>query len=114
MSKKSIIILGTEYSSVAKAAEVLKVSPSSLHRLIKSGDPIDLAIPNFKSVFGKKLHVKPITIKRVEYASVSAAARKFKINKSVLLKAVKKTPNGEKLNKVVEALIANQRGSHKT
>jgi hypothetical protein len=55
-----------------------------------------------------------VTIKGVKYASVTAAAKSLEINKTSLLKAVKKTPNGVKLNKAVEALIANQRGSHKT
>ena len=61
MSKKSIIILGAEYSSVAKAADVLKVSKSSLYRLIKIGTPIDPVIPNLQGLFGfKVMALKPL------------------------------------------------------
>ena len=55
-----------------------------------------------------------VTIKWVKHALEIAAAKSLEISKTSLLKAVKKTPNAVKLNKVAEVLIANQRGSHKT
>ena len=114
MAKTPIKILGTEYSSVSKAARALRVSKISLYRVIKSGVPIDPVIPNLKSAFGAKIHAKSIIIKEVEYPSISAAAKNLGISKSSLLNAITKTLSGSELNEAVESLLANKRGFHKT
>ena len=110
MSKKSIIILGTEYSSVAKAADVLKVSKSSLYRLIKIGTPIDPVIPNLQGLFGKKKAKRSIIVDGKKYDSLNEAARFHDLDNGAFFNAAKgKTEVDAKL---LKKLKHRKRGYH--
>ncbi len=111
--KNSVTILGVKYASVAKAAEALKVSKSSLYRLLKAGEQIDGEIPNLQKSYGKKPKAKPVVIDSKKYKSVNLAATELEVSKTGLLKIIDSCSSQGELDRSVKSLIQNKRGSHK-